>query len=208
MKSFENNLQGNRLYCPEVAQCFVVLGRPEESHFPSSSARVGTACTQPRPLLRRVRCRVVHGLQYLFSVILLQVCTSPFLSTDSFCRTAKIDGRCIKQVHPVLLWEFIILNTEGGRGGDVFPGEPFSGEEFWFWFFHALKVGRGECWSRSRVSDSKHNTLFIGGRHLHDARGGKKCTLLYQKLFQYYGNAHFKRVNCKFCAACGGALFS
>lgn len=69
-------------------------------------------------------------------------------------------------------------------------------------------MGRGECWSRSRVSDTKHNTLFIVGRHLHDAREGKKCTLLYQKLFQYYGNAHLKRVNWKFCAASGGALFS
>lgn len=53
------------------------------------------------------------------------------------------------------------------------------------------KEEQEECWSRSRVSDAKHNTAFTAGGHLHNAREEKKCTLLCQQLFQYYGNALF-----------------
>lgn len=41
------------------------------------------------------------------------------------------------------------------------------------------------------MSDAKHNTAFTAGGHLHNAREEKKCTLLCQQLFQYYGNALF-----------------
>lgn len=133
-----------------------------------------------------------HGLSISVSMISLHVSSSTFLTTASFCCTAKIDGKCIKEGHPLPLWEFIILNTEGGRDRERCSlGHPFNGGDF----FPSSKEGQEECWSGSRVSDTKHNTAFMAGRHLHNAREEKKCTLLYRQLFQYYGNALLKMVN-------------
>lgn len=51
----------------------------------------------------------------------------------------------------------------------MFTGEPVHGGEF----LQALKRNRrdaGPRKCRSRVSDTKHNTAFIAGRHFHNAR--------------------------------------
>lgn len=81
-----------------------------------------------------------HGPSISVSMISLHVSTSTFLTTASFCCTAKIDGKCIKECHPLPLWEFIILNTEGGRDRERCSlGHPFNGGDF---SFQALKRGR------------------------------------------------------------------
>lgn len=60
------------------------------------------------------------------------------------------------------------------------------------------------------MSDAKHNTAFTAGGHLHNDREEKKCTLLCQQLFQYYGNARFgKKVKREgVVSPNGGALFA
>lgn len=115
-----------------------------------------------------------------------------------------------KGASPIPLREFIILHTEGGRGTERcslgLPGDPIRGGEF----LQVLKRGRRdagqknagqECQTQNTTQHSWQADTFTMPERK------EKCTLLYQQLFQCYGNVRLKKVNCRFCVASGGALW-
>lgn len=79
-------------------------------------------------------------------------------------------------------------------------------------FLQALKRGgknaRPKKKSRSRVSDTKHNTAFMAGRHLHNAREEREVYFIVPATVPLLWKCTFKKVNCRFCIASGGALSS
>lgn len=132
-------------------------------------------------------CRAAWSFSICLYDITSCLYSSPFTAA-SCCCTVKIDGTCMKEGHLCPLWEFIILQAEGERNrARCSLGIPSA-----VVIFPSSKKEQEECWPRSRVSETKHNTAFIAGRHLHNARMEKKCTFLNQLPFQYYGNAHLK----------------
>lgn len=76
----------------------------------------------------------------------------------------------------------------------------------------ALKRGAGGMLvpkkSRSRGSNTKHNTVFIAGRHHHNARVGKEVYFIVPATVPLLWKCLFKKVNCWFCVAPGKALLS
>lgn len=102
MKSFESNLQDNRLPLhPEVDQCRTGPATPEERHFPSSSARDGATCVLTSPIMEtsagRARSRGFNLYDFTASLYLI---LPLLLRAASLHRTAKIDGGRIKEGHP------------------------------------------------------------------------------------------------------------
>lgn len=99
MKSFESNLQDNRLLlCPEVDQWINVgPGRLGERHFPSSSPKDGATCSSIMET-STVQCSPRASISVSDKSVL-----HPFslLHAASLCRTARIDGKCIKEGHPL-----------------------------------------------------------------------------------------------------------
>lgn len=145
----------------------------------------------------RDECRGQHAPRASISasVIWLHVCTSPLRTAAALrcaARWKSVRGRVTRSPYKSSL-SYTPREEEaewGVRRGSLQPCRFLSKEE------------QEECWSGSRVSDAKHNTAFMASGHLHNASEEKKCTLLCQQLFQYYGNALFrKKVNWGFCVA-------
>lgn len=79
MKSFESNLKDNRLLLyPEVDQCWVGAGRPEERYFPSSSTRDEATC----PSIIKIIMGQWSLRASVSASMILPVCALPFLSSS------------------------------------------------------------------------------------------------------------------------------
>ncbi len=58
------------------------------------------------------------------------------------------------------------------------------------------------------VSDVKHNTAFIAGRHFHNAGEEREVYCIVPATVPVLWKCTFKKVNCRFCVSSGGALLS
>lgn len=144
MKSFESNLQDNRLLLyPELDQCWVGPRRPEERHFSSLFYLLIHYQDKHR------QCSA--GASISVSMISLPVCTSPLLSTPCW----------LSQPHSKDRWKVCTRRTPTPyrrvhhltfSGKKRFPLGPFVGSRL----LETLK--------RSRVWGTKHN---ISARHIH-----------------------------------------
>lgn len=150
----------------------VWTGQARRDHFPSSSARNGATCVLTSSISELNTGQRSPKASISVSMILLQVCTSSFLSSARCVSLlhSKDRWKVYKRGSPTPLWEFIILLTEEGRDTERCSlGDPVHGGEF----SELWKRGRRDAGPkkyRSRVSDTKHNTAFMTDRHHHNAR--------------------------------------
>lgn len=61
---------------------------------------------------------------------------------------------------------------------------------------------------RSRVSDRKHNGVFIAGRHLHNAEEEREVYCIVPATVPVLWKCTLKKVNCRFCVTSGGGFLS
>lgn len=121
MKSFESNLQDNRLLLyPEVDQCWAGSDRPEERDIfllhllEGGHLRLTSSITETRAGQRSPRASISA------SMILLPVRTSSFLPAP-LCLSLSLSKdrwKAYTKGSPTPLWEFIILHAEGGRDAE------------------------------------------------------------------------------------------